>query len=221
MKKIINWILNILIIIIVLIIAYLLWKNHTMKQVEVDNTKDALQNYEEVVCKNNQVVENNSNPQTTNEQVAPNQIIGYIMFPSLGTSTALLQGDAGDDQIAAMARGVSHDPHSSMPGEPGNTVFAGHRELFFKNFLKLNVGDDVIINIGDNIYIYKIQSFEVIDPTDVDKVFYPNDGQTLLMYTCYPIEAWKPFSQRMLVTATPISKTTVQDCKTITKTKAA
>ncbi len=219
MKKIINWILNILIVIVIIIIAYLLWQNHLMKKTESDNTLEAFETYEQVTCTNNEVTADDSNPQVTNETSNPNEIIGYIMFPSLGESSALLQGDVADDQIAAMDRGVSHDPLSSMPGENGNTVIAGHRELFFKHFLELNVGDDVIINVGDNVYIYEIESFEVIDPEDVEKVFYSNDQDLLVMYTCYPIEAWKPFSQRMVVKAKPIQKTTVKDCETITKTK--
>lgn len=217
MKKVINWILNILIIVTILIIAYLLWQNHLMKKTETDNTKVAFETYEEVTCTNNEITADNSNPQITNEEADPNQIIGYIMFPTLGESTALLQGDINDDQIAAMDRGVSHDPQSSMPGEPGNTVFAGHRELFFKHFLELNTGDDVIVNVGDNIYIYEIESFEIINPDDADKVFYSNDEDLLVMYTCYPIEAWKPFSQRMVIKAKPVESTTVEDCETITK----
>lgn len=220
MKKIINWILNILIIIVILVIAYLLWQNHLMKKTEIDNTMVALDTYDELICTNNEVVADNSKPQVTNDQADPNEIIGYIMFPSLGESTALLQGDINDDQIAAMDRGVSHDPQSSMPGEAGNTVLAGHRELFFKHFLELEVGDDVIINVGDNVYIYEIESYEVIDPEEVDKVFYSNDEDLLVMYTCYPIEAWKPFSQRVVVKAKPIEKTTVEDCEAVTKTKA-
>lgn len=220
MKKIVNWILNILIVIIVLLIAYLLWQNYQMKQLEVDNTKEAFEEYEEVTCTNNEVVADSSNPQVTNDSASANQIIGYIMFPSLGESTALLQGDISDDQIAAMERGVAHDPQSSMPGEPGNTVLAGHRELFFKYFLELKEGDDVIVNVGDNIYVYEIQSFEVIEPESVESVFYENDQDLLVMYTCYPIEAWKPFSKRMVVKAVPISKTEVKDCETVTKTKA-
>lgn len=220
MKKVINWILNILILIIIIIIGYLLWQNHMMKKTEVDNTLKAFETYEQVTCDENEIITSTDNPQPTNESVSANQIIGYIMFPSLGESTALLQGDMSDDQMAAMDRGVSHDPRSTMPGEEGNTVIAGHRELFFKNFLELSEGDDVVLNVGDNIYIYKIESFEVIDPNQADKVFYDNDEDALIMYTCYPIEAWKPFSQRMVVKAKPIAKTSVTDCETVTKTKA-
>lgn len=219
MKKTINWILNILIIVVVIIIAYLLWQNHLMKKLETDNTVEALETYEQVTCSQDEIVADVSNPQVTNDSTSANEIIGYIMFPSLGESSALLQGDVNDDQIAAMSKGVSHDPRSSMPGEPGNTVLAGHRELFFKNFLKLEAGDDVIINVGDNIYIYEIESFEVIDPEQVDTVFYANDDDLLVMYTCYPIESWKPFSQRMVVKAKPIKSTTVENCETQTKTK--
>lgn len=219
MKKVINWILNILILVVLLIIAYLLLQNHSMKKLETDNTVAALETYEQVTCTEDEVFADSSYPQVTNDSASTNEIIGYIMFPSLGESSALLQGDVNDDQIAAMEKGVSHDPRSTMPGESGNTVLAGHRELFFKNFLQLEAGDDVIINIGNNIYIYEIVSFEVIDPEEADAVFYANDEDLLVMYTCYPIESWKPFSQRMVVKAKPVESTTIEDCETQTLTK--
>ncbi len=219
MKKVINWILNILIIIVILCIGYLLWENYQMKHEANENTKEALDSFDEVVCVDNQVTADSSNPQVTNDTAQANDIIGYVMFPSLGESTALLQGDINDDQIAAMDRGVSHDPRSSMPGESGNTVLAGHRELFFKHFLDLNVGDDVIVNVGDNIYVYEIIDYEVIDPEQAEKVFYSNDEDLLVMYTCYPIESWKPFNNRLVVKATPVESTTVEDCTTISKDK--
>ncbi len=219
MKKVINWVLNILIIFVVLVIAFLLYENYQMKKLASDNTDAALDTYEKLVCSEDEVIADTSKPQVTNSSTNANDIIGYMMFPSVGESTAILQGDLNDDQTAAMDRGVSHDPNSSMPGEIGNSVFAGHRELFFKYFLDLEVGDDVIINLGDNIYIYEIQSFEIIDPDQVDTVFYDNDEDLLVMYTCYPIEAYTFFNQRMVIKATPISETTIKDCETVTTNK--
>lgn len=212
MKKVINWILNILIIVIICFIGYLLWQNYLMKKEESINTEQAMSSFDALTCSNDTVFADSSNPQVTNGDVLPNEIIGYITFPSLGTSTALLQGDISDDQIEAMERGVSHDPRSTMPGEIGNTVFAGHRELFFKNFLKLEQGDSVIINIGNNIYIYQIEIIEIINPDDVDAVFYSSEEDLLVMYTCYPIESWKPFDRRMVMKAKPISQTQVPNC---------
>ncbi len=79
MKKLINWVLNILIIVVILAIAYLLWQNYQMKKVEKDNTAAALETYEEVTCSNDTVEADTSNPQITNEEADPNQIIGYIL----------------------------------------------------------------------------------------------------------------------------------------------
>lgn len=213
MKKIINWVLNILIIIVLIALAYLLYENYQMKQLEKDNTTVATEKFEELVCTDNTINESIENELVTNEDTTSNEIIGYISFPSLDVKSAILQGDLNDSQTEAMNRGVSHDPRSTMPGEDGNTVLAGHRELFFKNFLDLNVGDDVVINIGDNVFVYKITDYEVIDPTEVDKVFYDNDDDTLIMYTCFPIEAWKPFNQRIAVTAERVDSTGELECE--------
>ncbi|WOO87479.1 class D sortase [Mollicutes bacterium LVI A0039] len=183
-----------------------------MKQKEVENTRVAFDNFSSLTCDNKTIKADTSRPQVTNDTVSSNEIIGYMTFPKLGTSTAILQGDISDDQTAAMDRGVSHDPRSTMPGEVGNSVFAGHRHLFFKSFLDLEPGDAVIVNVGDNIYIYEIQSMDVINPEEVDAVFYDNDQDLLVMYTCFPIETWKPYTQRLVVKAKPISETSVSEC---------
>ncbi len=183
-----------------------------MHKTEKDNTAVANEKYSELVCTKDQVEESITS-ELSNDNLQSNEIIGYIYLPKVDEKSAILQGDMSDDQVAAMDRGVSHDPRSFLPGDSGNTVIAGHRELFFKHFLDLEVGDSVILNIKDNIYIYQIDSFEVINPEDADKVFYDNDEDTLVMYTCYPIEAWKPFNQRIVLKAHRIKSTTVETCE--------
>ncbi len=212
MKRVINWILNVLIIVVVLLLAYLLYENYQMKKIESENTKVALSEYEPYTCENEVITSSTKNDIITNESAKANDVVGYIAFPSLGVESAILQGDLNDSQSEAMDRGVSHDPRSTMPGEIGNTVIAGHRELFFKHFLELEKGDPVLINIGDNIFLYEIESSEVIYPDQVDTVFYDNDEDLLVMYTCYPIEAWKPYNQRVVVKAKPVEQITVDNC---------
>lgn len=221
MKKIINWILNIIIVIIILIIAYLLFDYFNLKNTEKNNTQVAIDSFGTLVCTNNQIDEDISNTITTNSAVSSNDVIGYISFPSIGESSAILQGDLEDSQAQAMNRGISHDPRSSLPGEVGNTVLAGHRELFFKYLGQLNVGDSIVINIGGNTFVYEIESFEIINPEDSEKVFYNNAIDYLVMYTCYPIEAWKPYNERLVVKAKRIETTTVEDCDNIANIEIA
>lgn len=215
MKKVINWILNIIIIIIIGLIAYLLIDYNQMKGVESDNTNIAVDTFGELVCTNDQVIEDVSSSIVTNDSTNANDVIGYINFPTIGESSAILQGDLDDSQAEAMNRGISHDPRSTMPGEIGNTVLAGHRELFFKYLGEINVGDPVVINLGGNTFVYEIESFEVISPEDADKVFYSNPLDYLIMYTCYPIEAWKPFNKRLVVKAKRVESATVENCDTV------
>ncbi len=72
-------------------------------------------------------------------------------------------------------------------------------------FLKLDDladGDEIIYQLGDIQYVYRYNSQESVDPSDV-KLLYEGDGSTLMLVTC---TAWdtdvSTFSERLLVTST-------------------
>jgi LPXTG-site transpeptidase (sortase) family protein len=97
----------------------------------------------------------------------------------------------------ALENGVVHYPTTAMPGQNGNTAFFGHssNNIFNKGKYKfafvllheLVVGDTFYITNGGKVYVYKVISKTVVEPTDVG-VLGPVPGQTATatLITCDP-----------------------------------
>ena len=58
----------------------------------------------------------------------PGTSIGRLEIPRIGLSAMVLEGS--DDDTLRLA--VGHLSNTALPGEPGNVVFAGHRDTFFR-----------------------------------------------------------------------------------------
>lgn len=86
---------------------------------------------------------------------------------------------------------------TSLPPEKGNTVIFGHSTLptlynpkdyktIFANILKLEVGDEILINVDNITYTYKIFSIRVIDPNDTSVLAQTTDDSYVSLITCTP-----------------------------------
>lgn len=170
------------------------------------NQNSALSNYQDTVCINGEYKEVKNHYIKSSKSYRANQDLGYIYFPTVGKEGLIVQGNIADTSNAAMNKGVVHDPTTVMPGEKGNTVFFGHRELFMKNVEDLKKGDPILLNVGGNTFIYEITGFDIIYPNDLNKVFKTNkSNNTLTLYTCYPLQAWATYNQRYVVHAKEVS----------------
>lgn len=207
MRKKFNIIINILIVITIILILLLVGKIGYDKYLEFKANKQIDATYQDIECDDTVIKENISKDIFTNVDAKSNKNIGYIYFPSVDKKGALVQGDDSDEQVNALSKGTSHDPKTPMPGESGNTVIAGHREMLFKAFKDLEIGDNVVVNINDNIFVYEITNKFIIEPDEVNKVFIDSKEDVLTMYTCYPIEAWKAFNKRMVIQAKRVKQT--------------
>jgi LPXTG-site transpeptidase (sortase) family protein len=93
--------------------------------------------------------------------------------------------------------GVVHYPTTVMPGEKGNTAFFGHssNNIFNKGKYKfafvllhtLVPGDTFYLTNNNKVYVYKVISKDIVDPSDV-AVLGPVAGQTATatLITCDP-----------------------------------
>ena len=101
-----------------------------------------------------------------------------------------------------LAFGPGHLSASSMPGEPGNTVIAGHRDTHF-NFLQyLEVGESLVIETASGRkHLYKVVNVDVIDSRRGSLQLDTADN-VLSLVTCYPFETSDPGGpMRYVVTA--------------------
>lgn len=97
---------------------------------------------------------------------------------SEGTSPDVLDGGPG------------HYPQSVLPGEIGNTAFAGHRSGHgnpFIDFDRLQVGDEVILEQGASRWVYVIDESPRIIPIDASWVLDPTaSSRDVTLTTCWP-----------------------------------
>lgn len=114
-------------------------------------------------------------------------ILGSVKIPKISVSENLLAG-TGDE----MYYGLGHYTGTALPGQEGNCVIAGHRNLIvahpFRHLDKLAEGDEIYVTYEDVTYCYQVYETFVVAP-DESWVMYPQAGETnmLTLVTCTPV----------------------------------
>jgi sortase A len=140
-----------------------------------------------------------------------------LIIPKINVSVPVAYGIGNDytSQMAAMAVGTAWfgiPGASSVPGEVGNTVIAGHSsndlldkgdyKFIFAQLDDLQVGDTIYANYNSIRYTYTVTKKTVVSPTDVSALVYPTTKPILTLLTCTPVGTSQ---NRLLVTAAQIS----------------
>ena len=101
-----------------------------------------------------------------------------------------------------LAFGPGYLDASAFPGEPGNTVIAGHRDTHFAFLQDLSIGETVELEtIAGRFLQYEVVGIEVVDARRGSLVL-DTDEAMLSLVTCYPFEATRPGGPlRYVVTA--------------------
>lgn len=124
----------------------------------------------------------------------PDEAFALLHVPRLGGDWVrpVLEGTDPD----VLATGVGHYDGTARPGEVGNFAVAGHRTTWgrpFHDIDRLRVGDPVLVETAEHVYVYTVTDHEVVLPTDVDVIApVPGDPgaepdeRVLTMTTCHP-----------------------------------
>ena len=101
-----------------------------------------------------------------------------------------------------LAFGPGHLGASALPGQPGNTVIAGHRDTHFNFLQRLVVGEPLAIETANGrSHVYEIVHIDVVDSRR-SSLSLDTDGSMLSLVTCYPFDALQPGGpMRYVVTA--------------------
>jgi len=97
----------------------------------------------------------------------------------------------------ALENGIVHYPSTVMPGQQGNTAFFGHSsnnifnpgkyKFAFVLLHELVPGDTFYITYNGKVYIYKVFSKTIVDPSDVNVLNnVPGHTATATLITCDP-----------------------------------
>ncbi|MDH5303597.1 MAG: class GN sortase [Gammaproteobacteria bacterium] len=110
----------------------------------------------------------------------------------------VLAGDSG----RTLAFGPGHLSASALPGEPGNTVIAGHRDTHFSFLRDIEIGEFLVLEtVSGKKHLYKVVGTDVVDSRR-GSLLLDTDEAYLSLVTCYPFEAREPGGpMRYVVTA--------------------
>jgi sortase A len=100
---------------------------------------------------------------------------------------------------------------SAYPGQPGNTVINGHRDIqgsVFRHLNKLDVGDEIVLYVGDVAYPYRVTETLIVPETFASaqqraenmKLISYMPEERLTLVTCTPVGL---ATHRLLVIARP------------------
>lgn len=171
-------------VVLLLAVVYELWWTNIVAERDADQQRQELvQSWEE-------------EPPPAVVVPIPSQAFGLMYIPRVADdvwATPLIEGVQPND----LTKGIGRFPDSAMPGEVGNTAFAGHRATHGEPLAhvdQLQVGDKVYIETGAGWYTYELERDQLVAPTDV-WVVDPVPGQPagteptesiLTLVTCHP-----------------------------------
>lgn len=95
---------------------------------------------------------------------------------------------------------IGHHQGTANPGEIGNVVLAGHRDVnsaLFRELDRLQPGDELFVSNGLREYRYVVKESFVVSPDQIE-VMEPTSDKRVTLITCTPIGI---ATQRLVVTA--------------------
>jgi sortase A len=92
---------------------------------------------------------------------------------------------------------IGHYPDTQRPGEIGNFATAAHRQSYgapYKEIEQIVEGDSLIVETDDAYLVYKVTSYEVVDPSQIEVIApVPNEPgvvpteRMITLTTCHPL----------------------------------
>lgn len=136
----------------------------------------------------------------------PESFVGELSIRRLGLSTTVLEGDSP----AHLKVAVAHLSETPLPWQAGNSVYAGHRDTFFRALRGLRAGDDIELATPRGTFGYRVRHTMIVAPEDV-WVLEPGLA-SLTLITCYPFSYLGSAPQRFVVQADRVdASTSAQD----------
>jgi sortase A len=114
--------------------------------------------------------------------VKTGDVLGRIDIPRLGISVAVLQGTSS----RMLRLGAGHIEGTPLPGEPGNSGIAGHRDSFFRALKDIRQNDEIRIQTATGLFRYDVDWVKVVESSDTTVLEPLPSGSTLTLVTCYP-----------------------------------
>jgi len=135
-------------------------------------------------------------PSQVRPPVNAGDVLGRIDIPRLGMSFAVLQGTGS----RTLQLGAGHIEGTVLPGEPGNSGIAGHRDTFFRELRSIREHDEIQLQTATGLFHYEVDWVRVVRPDDLS-VLAPSTDSALTLVSCYPFYFVGPAPERFIVHA--------------------
>ncbi len=125
--------------------------------------------------------------------------VARLQVPRHGQDLYVLAGVSGQ----ALAFGPGFEQASVLPGRPGVSVIAGHRDTHFAFLRDLEPGTLIKVEMpGDQPQEYRVTTRDVIDSARESLALHRRGPSRLLLVTCYPFDSLGASgSLRLVITA--------------------
>lgn len=121
-----------------------------------------------------------------------------LIIPRLNVDQTIIQGVDWE----AMRQGIGQLPDGTTPiDSDGNIVLAAHNDIYgeyFRHLDQLVAGDQFQIQTSSQVYTYTVESWDIVEPTDVH-VMEKRGSQVATLISCYPYQV---NNKRIVVFAT-------------------
>lgn len=124
-------------------------------------------------------------------------ILGRLDIPRLGVSVAVLQGTGP----RVLRLGAGHIEGTPLPGDPGNSGIAGHRDTFFRELRDIRKDDEIQFQTPTALLRYLVDWVKVVEPNDTAVLEPSTTESTLTLVTCYPFQFLGSAPERFVVHA--------------------
>ncbi len=120
--------------------------------------------------------------------------LGVLKIASINLTVPIYAGA----EEAQLKEGVGQMVGTGRLCAIGNAALAGHRRTFFRNLDKLQPGDEIVVELGQQTLRYQVYKIHIVDPTDVSVLNRSRRHSLLTLVTCHPLYTSK---QRLIVHA--------------------
>jgi sortase A len=143
-----------------------------------------------------------STPKSAIPRQAPRRLptfalIGRVEVPRLGLSAIVREGV----DSSTLRRAVGHMPSTPLPGQPGNSALAAHRDTLFRKLRDIRKDDRITVQTVDGSYDYVVESLKIVNPEDIGVLKASPGDRLLTLITCYPFNYIGSAPHRFIVRA--------------------
>ncbi|EOI01610.1 sortase [Enterococcus moraviensis ATCC BAA-383] len=128
---------------------------------------------------------------------------GEIVIDKVGINEPLYYGDS--EEILRL--GAGQYIGSMIPGDLGTTLIGGHNLPSFGKIYYLEIGDEVSVHTHYGDYTYRVTEVKVANYKDpsIEAKLGDQSKRSLILYTCYPLDAIGLTPERVFVSADYVS----------------